>query len=144
MPRRGTLHVKVLEAQGLKKGDLFSSDPFVKLKIEGLHRTRSSQVFHDTSNPKWNEDFVLKTTNPHSILNIQVLDSGRLFINNNLGFARLPVGKYLLNPGVTFNEWVPLRRRSLIFGSRKTKGNLHIIVNYVPSASEQRHMVHFP
>jgi hypothetical protein len=38
------LYVKIIEAQGLKRGDLISSDPFCKVKLKGAHMTHKTQV----------------------------------------------------------------------------------------------------
>jgi len=137
MPRRGHLEIKVLEASHLKKGDIFTSDPFVNLKIRGLHRSKKTEIEHNTANPKWNQELLLKTSNPNDVINLKVMNYERFGFNHTLGNAQIPVGKYLLNPGSLFNEYIPLRKRSFLFGSKKTKGIVHMMFTYKPSLGHQ-------
>ena len=52
----GSLQVQLVRGEKLRKRDMFSSDPYCFLSIDGEQQQRSS-IVHSNLNPIWNEEF---------------------------------------------------------------------------------------
>ena len=64
-------------------------------------------------------------------LRIKVFDHDHFSKNDLLGFADIPLSKYMLNEGQIFNEWVPLmKKRKLLGGLKPTRGQVHLQFMY--------------
>ena len=94
------LTIRLVRAGRLKIGDVFSSDPFVRIYWEGEEtaagRTRrskpvESRVINSQLDPVWNEELVIEWKYPeHKALIVDVFDKDPV-TDDFLGRARIPV-----------------------------------------------------
>jgi len=105
------LKLRIIEAQGLQRGDKTSSDPFVIAKFKGLGKTASTQtsVVHNTLNPVWNQDLVLYPKSASDVLLLKVYDHDTLTKDNLLGMVEIPLERFF-QQGLQDN-WLQLMKR---------------------------------
>ena len=56
---------------------------------------------------------------------VKVYDRDHPYKKKLVGLAKIPLTKYMLNEGKTFDEWVPLEKRNL-FGSQPTQSQIRL------------------
>ena len=80
--------ITVISGSNLKPGDLgITSDPYVRLTLEGK-RERTKHVRY-TTNPKWNEKFLLFAMLKRSVLRVECLDHDNNSKDDDLGFFEM-------------------------------------------------------
>jgi len=90
------LHIHLVRAGRLKIGDVFSSDPYVRIYWEGdglssKSKPVQSRVISSQLDPVWNEDLVIDWKYPdHTALIVDVFDKDPV-TDDFLGRARIPI-----------------------------------------------------
>lgn len=84
---KGILKVRVIEGIDLAVRDIYSSDPYVKLRI-GDHQVKT-RVIKRSLNPRWNEELTLATRDPPEPLNLFVYDKDTFSADDNMGEAHI-------------------------------------------------------
>jgi len=119
------LHIDVIDGKNLRKSDTASaSDPYVSMKVKGLHRPRKTTVKKNTSNPRWNEGINLHVQGPSDILKVKVYDKDIPMKNKLLGTIDVPLTKYLTSPGQSYTETFPLRKKKFFGKFGKYTGSM--------------------
>ncbi|GAQ88647.1 C2 domain containing protein [Klebsormidium nitens] len=133
----GALYVKLIEGKDLKKTDVFgTSDPFVELWLDGSKRY-TSDVKHNTLNPKWNQMFNFLVRDPtNERLTIQLLDRDKV---GSKKVAMCQIDFADLEPNELRDYWLDLKKD--LEGdanpkNAKFRGKLHLEVEYRPFAGE--------
>jgi len=118
------------------KGDLFSSDPFVEVRLKHSgHHSHKTNVVRHTLNPYWNQDFILQSHNPdNDELIVRLMDHDTFSRNDYLGEVVIPLSKYLWNKGIPQDEWFPIMfKKSHLLGltssTHQGKGEIHLVVS---------------
>jgi len=91
------LKIKVIQANGLQRGDKTSSDPFVVAKFMGLGKIMNSvqtSVVHNCLNPVWNQDLTLYPKSMADVLLLKVYDHDTLSKDNLLGMVEIPLERF--------------------------------------------------
>ncbi|MCO5601153.1 hypothetical protein L7F22_055272 [Adiantum nelumboides] len=83
----GILKVRVIQGTDLVVRDVYSSDPYVKLRI-GDHQVKT-RVIPNNLNPRWNEELTLATSNPPQPLRIFVYDKDTFSADDKMGEAQI-------------------------------------------------------
>ncbi|CAG8602008.1 10929_t:CDS:10, partial [Funneliformis caledonium] len=126
----GDLTIVVIEAKNVSdKGT--TSDPYVKVKVNGKKEILKTSVIKKSISPKWNEQVTLTglTGSPISFL-FSVRDRNLLSKNVELGEYDLHLWDHI-NPDENIKDfWVNL--------SRGTNAQLHIKLDFSPSSKESR------
>jgi Ca2+-dependent lipid-binding protein len=68
-----------------------SSDPTVKLQVEGRDEVEQTSTQYKTLTPEWDEDFLLPCDDPEETLRITVEDYDRFSGNDFMGCVRIPL-----------------------------------------------------
>jgi hypothetical protein len=138
---RPKLMIKVVEARALKADDLGgSSDPFVELRIKKETLSYKTKVLQKTTNPFWNEEFVLHVTNPETdVLEVKVYDSDATSTNDLLGQFEITVAA-LINKG-PHEEWRKLQESKGPSTWVPAPGELKLFIQYVAPGQPQAHPV---
>ena len=68
-----------------------SSDPTVKLQVEGRDEVEQTSTQYKTLTPEWDEDFLLPCDDPEETLRVTVEDYDRFSGNDFMGCVRIPL-----------------------------------------------------
>lgn len=79
----GILKIRVIRGSNLAVRDLFSSDPYVKLRI-GEHEVKT-RVIKRELNPTWEEELTLATLDPSTPLLLRVMDKDSFTADDEMG-----------------------------------------------------------
>eukprot|EP00249_Psilotum_nudum_P002519 c15599_g2_i1 orf=149-403(+) len=82
-PFLGLIDVKVMRGRNLAVRDIFSSDPYVKLRL-GDQEVKTRYI-KSNLNPEWNEVLRLSVTNPPQLLKLQVFDKDCFSADDKMG-----------------------------------------------------------
>ena len=95
--------LKIMDEGGgiFRKKSPGSSDPFVTVEV-GSKKVKT-KVISKSLNPVWNESFVIRHSNPGSVLTVKVDDYDKLSGSDFIGQFKVPVGK--LKGGEENREW---------------------------------------
>lgn len=83
----GMLKIRVIRGRDLVIRDLFSSDPYVRLRI-GEHEVKT-HVKENNLNPYWDEELTLATPDPPIPLKLIVLDKDMFSADDRMGDAQI-------------------------------------------------------
>lgn len=91
------LYMRIVEAKGLKGVEKNgTSDPFVKIKIDGQQTNLETKVVLKSTNPIWHQEFVMSVPKADSSIELKVYDWNRIQSNELLGTARLNLAEHQL------------------------------------------------
>ncbi|XP_045025280.1 E3 ubiquitin-protein ligase NEDD4-like isoform X4 [Daphnia magna] len=140
------LRLRVIAGHNLCKKDIFgASDPYVRIDLVAtngeqvidsvLTKTKKRNLFLQTLNPKWDEEFIFRVKPSEHKLVMEVFDENRLTRDDFLGMVELPlVGlpKELPDTSIPRKYYI-LRPRS---ARSKVKGHLQLYHAYIPDPNE--------
>eukprot|EP01129_Flabellula_baltica_P006236 TRINITY_DN2315_c0_g1_i1.p1 TRINITY_DN2315_c0_g1~~TRINITY_DN2315_c0_g1_i1.p1 ORF type:complete len:162 (-),score=28.46 TRINITY_DN2315_c0_g1_i1:69-554(-) len=116
------VELHVIEAVDLKVGDIFTSDPFVRISFMG-NKFRTG-IDTNTLNPEWDEKFTFTVSNLSGPMQFKIEDKD-LFGEDSLGEASLDLSKLNISDveqgDIAFKNdlWLDLRNGS---------GKLHVVL----------------
>ncbi|KAI5065949.1 hypothetical protein GOP47_0018573 [Adiantum capillus-veneris] len=84
---KGILKVRVVQGTDLAVRDVYSSDPYVKLRV-GDHQVKTRVIPHNL-NPRWNEELTLATADPPQPLKLFVYDKDMFTADDKMGEAQI-------------------------------------------------------
>lgn len=86
----GVLVMTIYNATNLKEVDLFGTiDPYITFHVGNTHNAELARtsMYHDTSNPRWNETHFILLNNLDDTLYLQVMDYNSGFRDSQIGVA---------------------------------------------------------
>ncbi|THU45319.1 hypothetical protein C4D60_Mb02t16620 [Musa balbisiana] len=116
----GLLKVRVLRGVNLAVRDLWSSDPYVILKM-GKQKLKT-RVIKCNTNPVWNEELTLYVEDPALPVRLEVYDKDTFSLDDRMGNAEFDIHPFVeavkmnlegLPNGTIIRKVVPCRRNCL-------------------------------
>eukprot|EP01083_Nonionella_stella_P243770 849119_1 len=95
-----TLFVTIIYGRDLRAGDLWDSDPYCRVSVDGLYEQRTS-VKSNTVDPRWNERFAFPAGRRPVTLRIQIFNKNTFRRDNPLGNVTINLPEESLN---VYNE----------------------------------------
>jgi len=136
----GKFFVMFKEAKNTKPMEVNGqSDPYCIFSLGKESDKFQTKVVKKTSNPVWNEEFVLDVLDPNVPLEIEVLDKGKK--DEFLGYVELELKPF--NDQQTKDVWVKIRGpRGKKEKKVKKRGELHLKVQYVKYSNLVSTLIH--
>lgn len=102
------LHVRVIEAEGLPKMDVFGSvDPYCQLQVNTVQKVERTKTIKNCKHPVWNEEFHFPV---HDIstdtLYLLLKDYDRVSNDDPISKAKIPI--YTLKMSQVVDEWITM------------------------------------
>eukprot|EP00742_Colponemidia_sp_Colp-10_P008469 GILJ01009176.1.p1 GENE.GILJ01009176.1~~GILJ01009176.1.p1 ORF type:complete len:1090 (-),score=186.68 GILJ01009176.1:145-3414(-) len=127
----GTVQVRVVGASGLRKADLFSSDPYCLVKLgRQQHKTK---VVRKSLNPTWDEEFeFLVSSLEVQSLRLEVYDKDKAFSDDKLGACDLALKDLLQTSRIDTQISLGVNKKN------QPRGSIHVILTFCELKEEQR------
>eukprot|EP00743_Colponemidia_sp_Colp-15_P006197 GILK01006664.1.p1 GENE.GILK01006664.1~~GILK01006664.1.p1 ORF type:complete len:1102 (+),score=210.12 GILK01006664.1:226-3531(+) len=129
----GTVQVRVVGASGLRKADLFSSDPYCLVKLgRQQHKTK---VVRKCLNPTWDEEFeFLVSSLEVQSLRLEVYDKDKAFSDDRIGACDLPLKDLLKTSRIDTQVSLGVNKKN------QPRGSIHVILTFCELKEEQQEL----
>ncbi|ORY95593.1 C2 domain-containing protein [Syncephalastrum racemosum] len=126
---KGTLTVRVLEADNLKKEDTFgTNDAYVEVWLDKEYKQRT-ETLKDTENPNWDQTFTfpIEEGSKHHELYLKVLDKD-VTDSEKIGEGKTDFSSVLNEQGQEIDTWVKLPAHLHL----SSHGQVHVKISFQP------------